>query len=94
MYLTSSLLETNELFAMTTNIDKEFRTYSLQIWSRLKCEVEKSLDISDIAMELRTYFHLPMPAHITSIQDLNILFFSTLHVSWFNFEPIRFIATQ
>ena len=96
------LSEENKLFAMTKQIDKKFCTCSSRTWSSLKYEVERrgfiwqrrrKQNISDIVMELCTKFSLSIPLHVKSIPELND-FFSKLHVSWFNFEPIRFIATH
>ena len=97
-----TLSEENELYAMTTDIDERFRKCSVKTWSSLRCEVEgygarkrrgPKQDISDIVMELRIYFQLPMPINVTSIEELNDLF-SKIRVSWFNFKPIHYIATS
>ena len=91
--LQHGLVEENELYAMTEEIDKEFRSCSYQTWCSLKYEVEardqRKQVISDIIMKL---WALPIP-DVTNIRELNNLF-SKLHVSWFNFEPIRLIASH
>ena len=97
-----TLSEQNELYVKTKDIEEKFRASSCKTWCSLKFEVEgrgqrkrrgPKQYISDIAMELCTYFQLPMALHVTNIQELNDLF-SKIRVSWFNFEPIHFIATR
>ena len=92
-----------ELYARTTEIDEKFRECFYLTCSCLKCEVEGNgqkeqrgpkQDISDIVMKLCSFFSVPLPVHVTTIQELIDLFMSKLRVSWFNFEPVRFIATQ
>ena len=96
------LSKQNELYAMTKDIDDKFRACSVLTWCSLKCEVEgkcqqdrrgQQQDVSDIAMELCTYFQLPIPVHVTTMQELNSLF-HRICVSWFHFQPIHYIATH
>ena len=98
-----TLSEENEMSAMTKVIDDKFRACSLETWSSLKYEVEgrgkrrrrgPKQDISDIVMALCIKFSISMPISVESIPELNHLLSTTIRVSWYNFEPIHFIATR
>ena len=97
--------EQKNLFLMTEEIYKKFRSCSFQTWFYLNCEIDgrsqrmrrgAKQDIRDIVMELcmKFAFHTLLSLHIESIPQLSELLFTTMRVSWFNFEPIRFIATH